>query len=70
MWLDMKQKDPESFQEAAAVEWAMQNAPQSRGALEGTPYLHKSHTPLALAEFNPNSSQNDQQQECEGICWI
>ena len=71
MWLDMKENDPESFQEAAAVEWAMQNMPQSRGALEGKPYLHKSHTALALAEFDPNSNRGgDQQEECEGFCQI
>ena len=68
MWLEMKEKDPESFQEAAAVEWAMQNVPQSRGALEGKPYLHKSHTTLALVEFNPHN--NDKQEECEGFCHI
>lgn len=70
MWLDMKKNDPASFQEAAAVEWTMHNLPQSRGSLEGTPYLHKSHTPLALVEFQPNSNTSDQQQECEGLCWI
>ena len=69
MWLDMKEKDPTSFQEAAAVEWAMQNTIQSKGALEGTPYLHKSHTPLALAEFDP-SSVDERQEECEGFCHI
>ena len=69
MWLDMKEKDPTSFQEAAAVEWAMQNIPQSSGSLEGTPYLHKSHTPLALTEFNPDSV-DERQEECEGFCHI
>ena len=69
IWLDMKKNDPESFQEAAAVEWAMQNMPQSRGALEGKPYLHRSRTPLGLVELDPGSV-DERQEECEGFCQI
>lgn len=71
IWADMKQNDPESFQEAVNVEWAMQNVPQSRGALTGTAYLHKSRIPLSQVEFDYAGSQADaMQQECEGLCGI
>ena len=71
MWLDMKQNDPESFQDAVNVEWAMQNVPQSRGSLTGTAFLHKSRVPLAGVEFNTTITETDaMQQECEGLCGI
>ena len=71
MWADMKQNDPESFEDAANVEWAMQNVPQSRGALTGTAYLHKSRIPLDKVEFNYTGSHADlMQEECEGLCGI
>ena len=71
MWADMKRNDPESFHDAVHVEWAMQNVPQSRGALTGTAYLHKSRVPLNEVEFTYSGSQADQmQEECEGLCGI
>ena len=71
IWADMKQNDPDSFQDAVNVEWAMQNVPQSRGALTGTAYLHKSHIPLNQVEFDYTGSQADaMMQECEGLCGI
>ena len=71
MWADMKRNDPESFQDAVNVEWAMQNVPQSRGALTGTAYLHKSRIPLNQVKFDYTGSQADaMQQECEGLCGI
>ena len=52
MWAEMKRNDPASFQDAVDVEWAMQNLMQSRGALTGTAYLHKTRVPLNEVEFN------------------
>ena len=71
MWANMKANDPESFQDAVNVEWAMQNVPQSRGALTGTAYLHKARVPLNEVEFNAQGQQdNGMQEECEGLCGI
>ena len=71
MWADMKENDPVSFQDAINVEWAMQNVPQSRGALTGTAYLHKARVPLNEVEFNVQGPRDDgMQEECEGLCGI
>ena len=71
MWAEMKEHDPESFQDAVNVEWAMQNVPQSRGALSGTAYLHRSRIPLPQVEFDPSLTEAEaMQQECEGLCGI
>ena len=70
-WANMKANDPESFQDAVNVEWAMQNVPQSRGALTGTAYLHKARVPLNDVEFNVEGQQEDgMHEECEGLCGI
>ena len=71
MWAQMKENDPVSFQDAVNVEWAMQNVPQSRGALTGTAYLHKARVPLNEIEFNVQGPGDDgMQEECEGLCGI
>ena len=71
MWAEMKENDPISFQDAVNVEWAMQNVPQSRGALTGTAYLHKTRVPLSEVEFKTNRTEAEaMQQECEGLCGI
>ncbi len=71
MWVEMKENDPVSFQDAASVEWAMQNMPQSRGALTGTAYLHRARIPLNEIEFNVQGTAADaMQEECEGLCGI
>ena len=71
MWAEMKEHDPESFQDAVNVEWAMQNVPQSRGALSGTAYLHRSRIPLPQVEFDNRLTEAEaMQQECEGLCGI
>ncbi len=71
MWANMKANDPESFQDAVNVEWAMQNVPQSRGSLTGTAYLHRSRVPLNWVEFNVDGPQEEgMQEECEGLCGI
>ena len=71
MWVEMKQNDPESFQDAVHVEWAMQNVPQSRGSLTGTAYLHHSHIPLDQVDFSQTITESEaMQQECEGLCGI
>ncbi len=71
MWAEMKENDPISFQDAVNVEWAMQNVPQSRGALTGTAYLHKTRVPLSEVEFKTNLTEAEaMQQECEGLCGI
>ncbi len=70
-WAEMKQYDPESFDDAIHVEWAMQNVPQSRGSLDGTAYLHRSRIPLTRVEFNTTITEAEaMQQECEGLCGI
>ena len=70
-WDDMKQNDPESFQDALNVEWAMQNVPQSRGSLDGTAYLHRSRISLKEVEFNLTMTEAEaMNQECEGLCGI
>ncbi len=71
MWASMKENDPISFQDAVNIEWAMQNVPQSRGALTGTAYLHKSRLPLNEVKFNTQGTEVDSmQEECEGLCGI
>ena len=70
-WAEMKEHDPESFQDAVNVEWAMQNVPQSRGALSGTAFLHRSRVPLGQVKFDESLTEAEaMQQECEGLCGI
>ncbi len=72
MWKEMKENDPTSFADAVAVDWAIRNSPQARGALKGQAFLHKSRKPLNEVQFAPNlpSETQHMEQECEGLCGI
>ena len=67
LWAEMKKNDPESFQDAVNVDWALRNVPASRGSLKGTAYLHKSLTPLSDVDLSQAVPESEaMQQECEG----
>ena len=69
IWKEMKQNDPESFQDAVLVESAMQVTP---GALDkGTPYLHRARVPLDQVDFSRAQTETEtMQEECDGLCEI
>ncbi len=74
-WARMKAEDPESWTDAVGIDWALRNVPAAQGSIEGIAYLHRSRTPLETVHFSETSGagnyhQNDQQEECEGICGI
>ena len=77
-WLEMKQHEPESFEEAVRFDRWLRNSKSNpvREILNGRPYLHSSRRPLAsviLEKELSNSivnSENCFEEECEGICGV
>ena len=71
MWAEMKQNQPDEFQDAVAVDWALRNVPQARGSLTGTGYLHKSMVPLLEVNLDETVTESEAMRaECEGICGV
>lgn len=71
MWRDMKENDPESFEDACLVDEALREH-QTIGI--GIPFLHRSCRPLREIDF---SNAEDRGQgalgftvECEGMCGV
>jgi len=68
-WLDMKQNDPESWEQAVMIDEMV------RGGVRGTTqklYVHRSMVPLREADLTtPESAgQMDMLEECDGMCGV
>ena len=71
-WATMKAEDPDSWNDAVGIDWALRNLPQASGTIDGTAYLHRSRKPLTEVDFGDAKAVADQQfqDECEGLCGI
>lgn len=71
VWKDMKHWDPKSFQDAVFIDQALRNVPDTKRAVKGQAYLHRSRTPLAEVDFDTVAGYSDLMiEECEGLCGI
>ncbi|MEJ8547160.1 hypothetical protein [Brevibacillus borstelensis] len=74
MWLDMKENDPKSFQDAVQFEREIQK--NGLRKLNSLPYLHRSLIPLDQIDFKARLEGkqmdliNDFINECEGMCGV
>lgn len=67
-WLEMKEKHPDAFQDAVAVDEAIRKG--VRGTKERL-YVHRSLTPLADADLSdPADRQISFLDECDGMCGV
>ena len=71
MWLDIKKKSPEEFQQAVDLDKKIRNHPKFNDEL----YLHKSCVPLDEVDLNENQITltdilDDFDNECFGMCGI
>ena len=71
MWLDIKKKSPEEFQQAVDLDRKIRNHPKFKDEL----YLHKSCIPLDEVDLNENQITltdilDDFDNECFGMCGI
>lgn len=70
-WKDLKDSDPDSFAQAVELDEALRHSPQTRGAIKGEAFLHRSRIPLKEVDFSDTSSEEDiMAAECEGMCGI
>ena len=70
-WLRLKSDEPEAFAAAVAYEARLQASVSQICRLDGVPYLHSSHVPLASVDFDPTSTEPSRfGNECEGICGV
>ena len=71
MWAEMQRNDPESFQDAVHVDWALRNIPACTGTLNGLAYLHNSRKPLGEIDFSKSKTESEaMDEECEGLCHV
>ena len=71
MWAEMQKNDPESFQDAVHVDWALRNIPACTGTLNGLAYLHKARVPLSELDFTNSITESEaMDEECDGLCHI
>ena len=71
MWKNLKEKDPQSFQDAVFIDRALRDVPAIRNMVNGTAYLHKSRIPLSEVDFSYVTDYDDLMlEECEGLCGI
>lgn len=69
MWLDMKQNDPESWEEAVEIDRLIKKLPR----FEGEAYLHRSCLPLDEVNLGEDQLEFDFDgfaNECEGMCGV
>jgi hypothetical protein len=70
-WIRLKEKEPLEFMKAVSFERSLQKAAENTDAMQGTPFLHSSLTPLETVEFNRARAQlNLFGNECEGMCGL
>ena len=69
-WIEMRDNDPEEFNEAVAWEKELQDAYSRQEVLKGMPFLHDSLVPLDQVIFDPNKGKHKFVNECEGMCGV
>ena len=70
-WKSLKENDPDSFDDAVMVDWALRNSPASRDAIRGRAYLHRTRQPLSKVDFSDTDDYESlMQEECEGMCGL
>ena len=62
MWAELKQRNPESFQDAVFVDLALRALPQCSGRLKGKGYLHKSLQPLGEVNLEGVATETDRME--------
>ena len=71
IWKQLKERDPQSFQDAVFVDQALRSVPAARGAIQGEAFLHRARMPLLDIDFSEVTSYDDRMlEECEGLCGI
>ena len=71
-WRDMKENDPESWEEAVKLDKALRNGSRSE-KFSGEIYLHNSFKPLDEVNFACKISKTRHRaflEECEGLCGV
>ncbi|NMF00270.1 hypothetical protein [Aneurinibacillus aneurinilyticus] len=69
MWLDIKQNDPDAWNEAIEFEKTLHE--HGLRGLKGKLFLHRSCVPLEQVDFQENQMTfNDFINECEGMCGV
>ena len=69
-WKDLKDNEPESFDDAVFVDMALRQKPLS-DRMEGRMFLSRHRIPLYQVDLDNAPSQSDlMQQECEGMCRV
>ena len=68
----MKDTDPESWNDAVGIDWAIRSLPQANGSIAGAAYLHRSRKPLSEVDLTraDQSHGSDLDEECDGLCGI
>lgn len=73
-WIDMRDNQPEEFDEACTYEEKLQDAARRQTALTGTPFLHDTCVPLRQVKFVKTATGYKQVSlfgnECEGMCGV
>ncbi len=70
-WKWIKENEPESFNDAAYVDWALRNIPKAKGTMKGTGFLHHSRKPLSDVDLDDAKNYDDfMANECEGLCGV
>lgn len=71
-WKRLKEKEPDEFQKAVQFEKRFQAALRET-TVKGTPFLHRSLTPLSKVDFSTEEERgqlNMFNNECEGFCGV
>ena len=70
-WRNLKEQDPESFEDAANVDWALRNMPNLREISKVQMFLSSQRVPVREMNLeNATPEAELHRQECEGMCWI
>ena len=72
-WKWLQVNEPEAFQEAVDVDWALRNDPTVKNAItkKGQAFLHKARLPLSDIDFDEVPDYDSVMlDECEGVCGI
>ena len=72
-WRWLQTNEPEAFQEAVQVDWALRNDPKVKNSItkKGQAFLHRSRVPLSEIDLsNTQDYDSVMLDECEGVCGI
>ena len=72
-WRWLQVNEPEAFEEAVNVDWALRNDPNVKSAItrQGQAFLHQARLPLSEIDFSEMPDYDSVMlDECEGVCGI